>query len=232
MDVSDVFLGGTDYVEQEIEASEGLETRQLLYLLKNNGEMCKSAKCGCFWFLVCPTDVQYGVPKESIATSSKNSPIDSDHLYWNLLKRCNMIQLISWWELWLVKIVQKKHVNCWSQTRFEMILFHLMWLKSLISTTPSAPILLNGSSQLLPGCIKYKSEIKIETIVLEKLSLHSISSTSERVSRPRLAWKWSWRLAGRDDSQTLSQHKGKGPIRIWERFGKGTKNTIPSNDLT
>ena len=27
---------------------EGLETRQLLYLLKNNGEMCKSAKCGCF----------------------------------------------------------------------------------------------------------------------------------------------------------------------------------------
>lgn len=30
MDVSKVFLGGTDYVEQEIEASEGLATRQLL----------------------------------------------------------------------------------------------------------------------------------------------------------------------------------------------------------
>lgn len=61
MDVSDVFLGGTDYVEQEIEASEGLETRQLLYLLKNNGEMCKSAKCGCFWpsLLKSPEKVQH-----------------------------------------------------------------------------------------------------------------------------------------------------------------------------
>ena len=46
-----------------------------------------------------------------------------------------------------------------------------MGLKRLISTTPCAPILLNESSQLLPVCIEYKSEIKIEiTIVLGKFN--------------------------------------------------------------